>query len=136
VRVNIVVPVIAGLVGVLAGAFLSRRNARSDHAEKLLAEALNDLVASIAEVAAGDAAAQRRYAGATSRIVLHGSPDLVAAFHAFQVEPTTGTTDGRRRLLAALQAARRELGRSVVDEEAAAVLLFGPRGPNRSLPPD
>lgn len=117
------------LLGVLAGALLQRRNARTDHAEKLLAEALDDLVGAVADVASGDIGAQRRYAGATSRIVLHGSPELVTAFHMFQADATTSTVDGRRRFMHALQVARRELGRPPVDEHAARMLLFGPGDP-------
>lgn len=122
---SVALPVVAGLVGIVLGALLTRRNARRDHADKLLADALNDLVSAIAEVANGDQQAQRRYASSTSRIVLHGSPALVAAFREFQTDPTTGSSDGRRRLVKALQAARQELGREPVDEEAAALLLFG-----------
>lgn len=114
-----------GLTGVFVGAFLSRRNARRDHADKLLADALNDLVSAVADVAGGDPTGQRRYSSATSRIVLHGSPALVAAFENFQLDATTGTPDGRRRFIAAVQLARRELGRGPVDEKAAATLFFG-----------
>jgi hypothetical protein len=124
--VNIALPLLAGIAGVVIGAFLSRRNARQDHADKLLADALNDLVAAVAEVANGDQTAQRRYASATSRIVLHGSPELVEAFCAFQVGATTADEDGRRRFKAAVQTARREFGRKPVSDEAATVLLFGP----------
>lgn len=63
---NVALPIVAGLIGVFAGAVLSRRNARRDHVDKLLADALNDLVGAIAEVASGDQAAQRRYSAATS----------------------------------------------------------------------
>lgn len=119
---TIVVSVVAGIV---VGAVLARRNARRSHADELLADALNDLVSAIADVAGGDADAQRRYASATSRIALHGSPELVEAFRAFQRNANTGTDDGRRRLIAALQAGREELGRRRVDDDAARVLLFG-----------
>ncbi len=129
---NFVLPILAGIAGVVIGAFLSRRNARRDHADKLLADALNDLVAAIAEVANGDSSAQRRYAAATSRIALHGSPELVDAFHAFQLDANTGTEDGRHRLIEAVQAARHELGRRALDEAIAAVMLFGPDGPRDS----
>lgn len=89
--IDIVLPIIVGLAGIFIGALLTRRNARIDHADKLLADALNDLVAAIADVAGGDVEAQRRYAAATSRIVLHGSPQLVAAFRAFQDDATTAS---------------------------------------------
>lgn len=85
----------------------------------------------IADVAAGDREAQRRYASALSRIVLHGSPKLIAPFEAFQRDATTESEDGRRRLIAALQSARRELGRDPIDERASGVLLFGPGHPRR-----
>lgn len=129
---QVVISILAGLLGVGVGAYLSRRNARHDHADKLLAEALNELVSAVAHVAGGDVDARRRYAAATSRIVLHGSPELVSAFRAFQADATTETEDGRRRFISALQSARRELGRSPVDEAAAAVLLFGHGGPRPS----
>jgi hypothetical protein len=132
--VEVLLPIVAGLVGVAAGAFLARRNERRAHADRLLAEALNDLVGAVADVAGGDEVAKRRYAGATSRVVLHGSPALVEAMRAFQEDPTTGTVDGQRRFIAALQAARRELGRPGVDEGAAAVLLFGAEGSRETSP--
>lgn len=88
--VQVVISIFAGLLGVGVGAYLSRRNARRDHADKLLAEALNELVSAVADVAGGNVDARRRYAGATSRIVLYGSPELVSAFHAFQADATTG----------------------------------------------
>jgi hypothetical protein len=121
---SVAASIVAGLVGIVIGGLLARRNARRDHADQLLAEALSDLVGAI-----GDHEAQRRYASAVSRIVLHGSPELIAAFEAFQRDATTKTEDGRRRLIAALQSARRELGRDRVDERAAGVLLFGPGSP-------
>lgn len=131
---TVVVSVLAGLVGIVVGAVLARRNAREEHADKLLADALNDLVSAIADVAGGDADARRRYASAISRIALHGSPDLVEAFRAFQRNPTTCTDDGRRRLIAALQAGREELGRRRIDDDAARVLLFGVDGGARDRP--
>lgn len=132
---TVAVPIAAGLVGIVVGAALARRNARRDHADRLLADALNDLVSAIADVAGGDHDAQHRYASATSRIALHGSPALVIAFQAFQRDATTATDDGRRRLIGALRASRRELGRPPVDEDAVALLLFGPEGaPPRTTP--
>lgn len=125
------VALVVAVAGGVIGAGLARRNEKRAHADRLLADALDDLVGAIADVAAGDQDALRRYAAATSRLVLHGSSTLVEAFRLFQVEPTTGTTDGRRRLIAALQAARRELGRPNIDEEAASMLLFGHADDNR-----
>ncbi len=125
--VEILVTLTAAVVGVAIGAQLTRRNERSAHADRLLADTLDDLVSAIADVANGDPDAQRRYAGATARLALHASPALVETFRAFQVEANTVTQEGRSRLIEALQAARRELGRGEADSEAAAVLLFGHR---------
>jgi hypothetical protein len=59
-------------------------------------------------------------------LALHGSPEVVEAFYEFQQDANTGTADGRQRLMAALQVARRDLGHKPVDEEAhLRVLLFG-----------
>jgi hypothetical protein len=116
---NIALPIVTGLLGAFVVAFLSRRNARNDHADKLLAEALNDLVAALAADANGDLEARQRYSAAMSQIVLHGSPELVAAFRAYRSDPN------RELLIAAVQAARRELGRPPVDTADAAMLLFG-----------
>ena len=131
---NVALTITAGLVGVIVGAAinaaLSRRNERRAHADRLLAETLNDLVGSVADVAGGDAAARRRYASTPARIALYGSPELVAAVRSFQDASTTGTPEGRRRLVAAVQSARRELGRAAVDDEAVHVLLFGPATPH------
>jgi hypothetical protein len=134
--VTIVLSIATGLAGVIIGGLLARHNARQDHADKLLAEALNDLVSAIAAVAGGDEEAQRRYASATSRIALHGSPALVDSFAEFQEEATTHTSEGRARLLRALQNARAELGRPAVDDERAQILLFGatPGRPGRLCP--
>ncbi len=116
----------AALAGVVAGAALARHNERRAHAGRLLTDALDDLVVAIANVVGGAGReARRAYAAANARIVLHGSPAVVDAFRALQVDPTTGTEDGRMRLLAAFQEARRELGRPPVDPKAASVLLFG-----------
>lgn len=128
---DVALPILAGLTGVIIGAYLARRNERRAHADRLLAEALNDLVAAIADVAAGDQSAQRRYASATSRVALHGSAELVDALRGFQVDATTGTDDGRQRFLAAVQAARQTLGRPAVDDAAARILLFGPERPQQ-----
>ena len=82
----------AGILGVIVGAMLARRNARKGHADTLLCDALDDLISAIAE-AAGDKAAQPRYASAVSRVALHGSPKVVEAFRAFQEDANTGTQE-------------------------------------------
>src|ERR1700722_14649353 len=74
---------VIGLVGVVLGAaltaLLTRRNKRLSHADELLAQAVNDAIDAIADVAAGTAHdAQARYASAVSRIALHGSPQTGA----------------------------------------------------------
>jgi hypothetical protein len=121
----------AGLGGVILGGLLSRRNERQAHGERLLVEALNDAVTAIADVAGGEGkTAQNRYASATSRIALHASPEVIAKFRDFQNDPTTATKDGRARLIAAIQAARRELGHGQADDDDMAVLLFGNSEPD------
>lgn len=116
----------AGLGGVILGGLLSRRNERRAHGERLLVEALNDAVTAIADVAGGEGkTAQNRYASATSRIALHASPEVVAKFRDFQNDATTATTDGRVRLIAAIQEARHELGHGQANDDDLAVLLFG-----------
>jgi hypothetical protein len=142
--VNVLVPIIAGVLGVTLGAFLPRRNEKRARAERLLVEALNDAVGGISDVAgateAADlardgglrreaernrAAAVRRYSSAVSRIALNGPPPVVDACRRSQDDPTTMTYDGRTRLIAAVQAARAELGHGLVDDDAVGVLLFG-----------
>jgi hypothetical protein len=121
-----------GVGGVVLGSFLARRNDRRARADLLLAEAFNDAASAIAEVAGGVGdAALRRYASATSRIALHASPRVIAAFRSFQNDPQTITTDGRQRLVAAMTEARRELGLEDTPEADLAVLLFG----GSDLPP-
>jgi hypothetical protein len=117
----------AAIVGAGVGAFLTRRNERASSADRLLAEAINDLVAAIAEVTGGSGQdAMNRYASATARVALHGSPEVVEAFYEFQKDANTGTTDGRQRLMAALQVARCDLGHKRIDNEAhLRALLFG-----------
>lgn len=124
-QVDVIVTLAAAVVGVGIGALLTRRNERRAHADRLLADTLDDLVSAIADVANGDPDAQRRYAGATARLALHASPRLVETFRNFQMEANTVTTDGRRRLVAAIQGARRELGRPEANAESASILLFG-----------
>ena len=116
-----------GLGGVALGGLLARRNEKRAQGERLLVEALNDAMTAIAEVAGGEGkAAQNRYASATSRIALHASPAVVARFREFQDDADTTTADGRQRLLAAVQAARQELGHGQARDSDLAVLLFGP----------
>jgi hypothetical protein len=104
---------------------LARHNEKRATAERLLVEALNDLVSGIADTANGVAGAQARYASATSRVGLHGSRQVAAAFRRFQEHGTTGTTAGRDALIEAMQAARRELGLEDADADDLAILLFG-----------
>jgi len=116
----------AGLAGIMTGARLTREHARRAQAERLLVEALNDAVAAIASVAGGAGQdAQRLYAAAVSRIALHGSPSVVAAFRRFQDDATTTTDEGRARLLSAVHAARGELGHASASNEDLTILLFG-----------
>jgi hypothetical protein len=120
----------AGLVGVVLGAWLTRRNEKQAASERLLVEALSDALRAIAEIANGAGSeAQAAYASALSRLALHASPAVIGAFRAFQADATTVTADGRRRLLAALAAARAELGQPAVSQGDLAILLFGPNGP-------
>lgn len=115
-----------GLGGVALGGWLARRNEKRAYGERLLVEALNDAVTAIADVAGdGGGGAQNRYASAASRIALHASPAVLAKFREFQDDPTTTSMDGRRRLIAALQEARRELGHGHAKDDDLAVLLFG-----------
>jgi len=123
------VAVAVGFGGVVLGALLARRNERRSRSDVLLVEALNDATAAIAEAAVGTEGAQQRYASALARIGLHGSPEVVTAFRVFQDDATTLTEDGRDRLVAALQVARRRLGHGAVSELDLQVLLFGPGGP-------
>jgi len=121
-----------GFGGVLLGAVLTRRNDRRSHTDVLLAEAANDAVRAIASVAASnstDAAAQTRYASAVARLAMHGTPPVVAAWRSFQDNATTETTEGRNRMLEAVQATRAQLGHGPASETDLHVLLFGPGGP-------
>lgn len=111
------ITLVAGLVGVVLGGFLARRNEKRAHGERLLVEALNDAVTAIADVAGGEGkAAQNRYASAMSRIALHASPGVISEFREFQDDATTATKDGRARFVDAVQQARRELGHGEADE--------------------
>lgn len=137
---NVVAPILAGVLGVVLAAFLSRRSERRAQADRLLVEALNDAVDAIAAVAqlgrpsshledpthrAQLDASQQRYASAASRVAPHASPRVVAAFRRFQDDATTATEEGRERPLGALAAARAELGMDPADPDDMAVLLFG-----------
>lgn len=115
-----------GLVGVVLGGLLTRRNEKRAQGERLLVEALNDAATAIAEVAGGEGKpAQNRYASAMSRIALHASPRVISQFREFQNDATTATQDGRVRFIEAVQQARLELGHGKANEEDLAVLLFG-----------
>jgi type II secretory pathway pseudopilin PulG len=122
--------VIVGFVGIALGAaltaLLTRQNERRSHADELLAQATND---AIALVAAGHSEAQARYASAVSRVTLHGSPRVVATWRTFQDDATTETDDGRRRLVAAVQSVRTQLGHGDASDSDLHVLMFGPGGP-------
>jgi hypothetical protein len=125
-----------GLLGVVVGGFLTRRNEKRSQGERLLVEALNDAATAIAEVANGvGPTAQHRYASAISRIALHGSPSVIAAFREFQDDATTSTDEGRARLLAAVQQARQELGHVEASDQDIAVLLFGSTEPKKRFCP-
>lgn len=122
-----------GVVGVVVGQWLARRNEKRATTERLLVEAINDLVAGIAGVAQRVPHAQAQYASALARVALHGSPAVVQAFRSHQEDATTITPEGRRRLTIAIQEARRELGHQPIDEEELSVLLFGPSPSNSGL---
>jgi hypothetical protein len=131
---------IVGLVGVVLGAaltaLLTRRNERLSHADELLAQATNDAIDAIANVAAGTAHdSQARYASAVSRIALHGSPHVVATWRRFQDDATSETDDGRSRLVAAVQSVREQLGHGNASAADLRVLMFGPGGPRRQRKP-
>jgi hypothetical protein len=121
-----------GFGGVLFGAWLTRRNDRHARTDELLASAANDAVRAISHVATSkstDAGALADYAAAIGRIAMHGRPPVVAAWRIFQNEATTETTDGRNRLVAAVQATRVQLGHGSASDSDLHVLLFGPGGP-------
>jgi hypothetical protein len=123
-----------GFGGVLLGAALTRRNDRRSHADALLAEAANDAIRAIAGVASSnstDAEALPRYASAVSRVAMHATPSVVAAWRSFQDSATTETAEGRARMVAAIQATRVQLGHGSASDADLHVLLFGPGGPRR-----
>jgi hypothetical protein len=123
---EVVAALAAGVVGVALGAWLARRNEKQASTERLLIEAVNDLVDAVAGVAQGVPNAQAQYGSALARVALQGSPEVVQAFRHHQEEATTVTPEGRRRLIAAIQQARKELGHQPLDERDLEVLLFGP----------
>lgn len=123
---EIVAALAAGVFGVVLGAWLTRRNEERASTERLLVEAVSDVVDSIAGVAQGAPNAQARYAAALARVALHGSPEIVRAFGYHQEDGTTITPEGRQRLVVAMQQARLELGHRRLDERDLEVLLFGP----------
>ncbi|MGN6258347.1 MAG: hypothetical protein ACTHN3_11450 [Solirubrobacterales bacterium] len=116
----------AGVAGVALGAWLARRNEKQAATERLLVEAINDLVDAVAGVAQGVPNAQAQYGSALARVALQGSPEVVRAFRHHQEEATTITPEGRRRLIAAIQQARKELGHQPLDDRDLEVMLFGP----------
>lgn len=122
---ELVATVLVGLGGVALGAVLAQRHNKQATTERLLVEALNDLVGSIAEVSNGTPGAQARYASAQARIALHGPPAVALAFRRFQDNASTITPDGRAALVAAVQEARRSLGHDVIEDGDLAMLLFG-----------
>jgi hypothetical protein len=119
------VALIVGFGGVILGALLTRRNERRLRADDLLAQALNDAVAAISEVAGGSGDARALYASAVSRVALHAPPDVVESWRRFQDDATTTTEDGRTRLVAAIQSARTQLGHDPVPDADLHILLFG-----------
>jgi len=122
---EVVTALVAGVVLGAWGSWLARRNEKKAATERLLVEALNDLVGGIADVAAKVPYAQARYASALARVGLHGSLGIVQAFRRHQDDATTITAEGRQLLVDAVQQARRELRQQHVADDALSVLLFG-----------
>jgi hypothetical protein len=122
--------VVVGFSGIALGAaltaLLTRRNERRSHSDELLAQSVNDAIDAIAGVASGSQEARPRYASAVSRVALHGSPLVVAAWGHFQTDATTETLDGRERLVAAVQSVRAQLGHGEAADGDLHTLLFGP----------
>lgn len=115
----------SALVGVLLGAWVTRRNDKRAATDRLLVETLNEIVGGISDSASGVPGAQARYATAMAQLALHGSPEVVRAFRQFQDLGETISNEGREILAQALFAARKELGRNAIDADDAYVLLFG-----------
>ena len=129
------VALVVGFGSACLGAFLARHYDRQSRSDTLLAEALDEAVAATSEVAHGVPHGQARYASAVGRIALHGPPRVVEVWRAFQDDATTETDDGRARMVAAVQAARKHLRHGPVSDTDLHVLLFGPGGPRpRSRP--
>lgn len=127
--ITVVMTAAVGVGGVLLGALLARRNDQQTARDDLLAAALNDLVAAIADVAnGGTEPAQARYASAVSRVALHAPPEVVHAFRGFQDLATTATPHGRAMLVSAVQSSRDGLGHRKARDDDLAKLLFGAHG--------
>ncbi len=124
---ELVVSVLAVLGGVVLGALLTRRNDKRATSERLLTEALNDIVGGIADAANGVPGAHARYASAMARLALHGNAEVVWAFREWQEIANTGTTEGRNALATAVQEARRTLGQGELGNDDMFTLLFGSR---------
>lgn len=129
--ITVAVGVAATLGGIALGGVLTRRNERRAQGERLLVEAFNDAVSAIAKVSMGDQAAASGYLSAVTRIGLHSPPTVLEKFRDFQMDPTVETADGQARLIAAIQAARTELGYEQVKDADLAGLLFGKNRPSR-----
>jgi hypothetical protein len=130
------VELVAALIGAAVavcvaalGAVLARRNQRQSQADRLLVEALNDAVASIAEASFQVGGALPAYASAAARIALHAPPDVLVAWRRFNDEATTATETGRDLLVAAIQAARRHTDQLDVLDDDIRALLFRAVGP-------
>lgn len=123
----VLIGLVVGFGGVLLGAQLTRRNERRSTADDLLAQALSDAIAAIADVAMGDTSkeALSRYASAMARIGLHAPPEVMRAWRQFQDDPHTATAERQAKLVAAMQVARTRLGHAPVSDEDLDVLLFG-----------
>lgn len=132
---EVIAALAAGVVGVALGAWLARRNEKQATTEQLLVEAINDLVDAVAGVAHGVPNARAQYGSALARVALQGSPELVRAFRHHQEDATTITPEGRHRLIAAIQQARKELGHQSLDDGDLEVLLFGPPSQREGVSP-
>lgn len=116
----------ACVIGVALGAWLARRNEKQAATEPLQIEAINDLVDAVAGVAHGIPNSRAQYSRLLSGSRYKASPELVRAFRHHQEDATTITPEGRGRLIAAIQQARKEPGHQPLDERDLEVLLFGP----------
>lgn len=124
---ELVVSMLAVLGGVVLGALLTRRHDKQATMERLLVEALNDVVGAIADAANGVPGAGARYASGMSRLALHGDAEVVRAFARFQEITNTGSKEGRDALVAAIHEARQRLKLGELRDEEVSTLLFGPR---------